>query len=378
MRLLQKVADFIDARVSNSSRLHLPQVVADHHQVLLTELDMFNEARNQIQLRRNFADSDLLYVPRVEGQLTRDNMLVMERISGISIRQVDELKAMGVDLEKLADKGVQTFFTQVFRHNFFHADMHPGNIFVDVVDPKNPRYIALDCAIVGTLTEADQHFLAQCLLAFFNRDFATVANLFIEHAWVPGDTNPQEFEQVITEVCEPIFDKPLAEISFAEFVVVLMRTAADYEMDLQPQLALLQKTLLYVEGVGRQLYPALDLWQTAKPFMEEWAQEQFNPFARLAEWLAAGMQNPLASNNTKWQSLVSTMAGQQRVLQRVEHQLKQERQHKKRKRALGAALVAVSMVLLWQPLSTMLGQGDIATLAGLSTMLLGSALIVRA
>ena len=381
MLLLSKLATALDRRLVELRRLHLPQVVADHHRVLLAELDMFHEARNQIQLRRNFADSDLLYVPRVESELTRSNLLVMERIHAISIRRVDELVRQGVNLEHLAAKGVQTFFTQVFRHNFFHADMHPGNIFVDVRDPENPRYIALDCAIIGTLSESDQTFLAQSLLAFFNRDFALVTRLFIDGGWVPADTDAQAFERVITEVCEPIFEKPLAEISFAEFVVVLMRTAQDFEMDMQPQLALLQKTLLYVEGVGRQLYPELDLWQTAKPFMEEWARERFNPFARISQWIlreAGTLPATAGVQERQWQNLASTLASQQRGLARVEWELSRQRQRRSNKRMAGSLILVASVALLWQPLSSLLMAGDISLLAGSAGLLVGSALLVRA
>ena len=376
MRFLGTLVSALDRRLPDMKRLHLPQVVEDHHQVLLSELDMFHEARNQIQLRRNFADSDLLYVPKVESELTRANMLVMERIYGLPIREVAELERLEVDLEKLASKGVETFFTQVFRHNFFHADMHPGNIFVDVSDPKNPRYIALDCAIVGTLSEADQAFLAQSLLAFFNRDFAQITRLFIDGGWVPADTDSIAFERVIADVCEPIFEKPLAEISFADFVIVLMRTAQEFEMDMQPQLALLQKTLLYVEGVGRQLYPELDLWQTAKPFMEEWAQERFNPFARFSDWLLREA-GAIPKTDPKWQVLAANMARQQRTLARVENQLSNEQRRRSRKRVLGGALVAASIALLWQPLSGMLMTGDASLLAGVTGLLLGSALVIR-
>lgn len=378
MTLLASLAAKLDNHFADLRRLHLPQVIHDHHNVLLTELDMFHEARNQIQLRRNFADSDSLYVPRVYGQFTRANLLVMERISGVPIGNTAELNRLGVDMQVLAHKGVQTFFTQVFRHNFFHADMHPGNIFVDVTDPSNPRYIALDCAIVGSLSEADQTFLAQSLLAFFNRDFATVARLFVEGGWVPADTDTRAFERVITEVCEPIFAKPLGEISFAQFVVVLLRTAADFQMDLQPQLALLQKTLLYVEGLGRQLYPELDLWQTAKPFMETWAQERFNPFVRFTDWLiqGAGLATPPAEE--KWRTIAYSLAVQNRTLSRVEAELTKERRIARRKRAAGAAIVTASFLLLWQPISGLLMQGDIALLAGMVGALLGSAMVVRA
>ena len=272
MTLLRTCATRLDDWSAEIARLHLPQVTRDHEHVLLQELNMFAEARNQIQLRRNFAGSDLLYVPRVYAHLTRDDLLVMERVYGVPINQVDELNARHVDLRVLAHKGVETFFTQVFEHNFFHADMHPGNILIDTTEPANPKYIALDCAIIGSLTLEDQRYLAQNLIAFFNRDYRGVVDLHLSSGWIPADTDADEFERVIREVCDPIFAKPLAEISFADFAITLFQTAGNFNMEVQPQLVLLQKTLLYVEGLGRQLYPQLDLWETAQPFMERWAQ----------------------------------------------------------------------------------------------------------
>lgn len=378
MLLLAKLARFLDRNSSEAKRLHLPQVVADHHQVLLSELDMYHEARNQIQLRRNFADSELLYVPRVYASLSRANLLVMERIHGIPIGQVDELKRLGVDMKKLAHKGVQTFFTQVFRHNFFHADMHPGNIFVDVTDPSNPSYIALDCAIVGSLSDTDQVFLANNLLAFFNRDYATIARHFVDNGWVPADTDTQELARVITQVCEPIFAKPLAEISFADFVMALLKTAADFQMDLQPQLALLQKTLLYVEGLGRQLYPQLDLWETAKPFMEEWAQERFNPFTNFSDRLLVGLGLKTSADEERWRALATNLATQNRTLVRVEEEMIRQRRFARGKRLAGASLMTLGFVLLWQPIANVIMAGDTSLLAGGLGMLLGSAMIMRA
>jgi ubiquinone biosynthesis protein len=378
MQLLAKLARFLDRNSSEAKRLHLPQIVADHHEVLLSELDMYHEARNQIQLRRNFADSDLLYVPRVYASLSRADLLVMERIQGIPIGQVDELKRLGVDMKKLAHKGVQTFFTQVFRHNFFHADMHPGNIFVDVTDPSNPSYIALDCAIVGSLSDIDQEFLAKNLLAFFNRDYATIAGHFVDNGWVPADTDRQELTRVISQVCEPIFAKPLAEISFADFVMVLLKTAADFQMDLQPQLALLQKTLLYVEGLGRQLYPQLDLWETAKPFMEEWAQERFNPFTNFSDRLLVGLGLKASADEERWRTFATNLAAQNRTLVRVEQEMIRQRRFARGKRLAGASLMTLGFVLLWQPIANVVMAGDTSLLAGGLGMLLGSAMIMRA
>ena len=374
MALLVKTAEWVDRQFADARRLHLPQVARDHHTVLLKELDMFHEARNQIQLRRNFAESNQLYVPRVFADLTRSDLLVMERIYGIPIGDRSALSDAGVDFKVLAHKGVETFFTQVFEHNFFHADMHPGNIFIDVTNPADPRYIALDSAIVGSLDEADQVFLADNLVAFFNRDFARVADLFVRHNWVPLDTDPRQLEAVIREVCEPIFAKPLGEISFADFITVLLKTAADFEVELKPELALLQKTLLYVEGLGRQLYPELDLWQTAKPFMESWLAARVNPLTKITQWLT-GVR---PEHDQQWQIVQSTLAQQTRTLKYLEEELAQQNRRRKVRRAAGVGLMAASFVLLWQPLGDMLIEGDITLLAGMIGALFGSALIVRA
>ena len=225
MHTLQALAAFLCRNSAVARRLHLDQVMRDHHAVLTRELDMFAEGRNQIQLRRNFADSPLLYVPRVYSQFSRRHMLVMERVYGVPIGQIDNLRAAGVDFQVLAHKGVETFFTQVFDHNFFHADMHPGNIQVDISNPADPSYIALDCAIVGSLEQQDIDYLAQNILAFFRRDYRAVVDLHLRSGWIPATTDADAFEQVIAQVCDPIFNKPLSEISFADFMTQLLRTA---------------------------------------------------------------------------------------------------------------------------------------------------------
>ena len=288
MTLLIHMAKYLDSRFTMVRRLHLPRIMQDHLETLLLELNMFSEARNQIQLRRNFADSALLYVPRLYAQFTRHNMLVMEQIFAPSIGNVEALLAANIDMRVLAHKGVETFFTQVFEHNFFHADMHPGNVLVDVSNPSDPMYVALDCAIVGSLTDEDKFYLAQNVLAFFHRDYRKVVELHIRSGWVPVTTDPDAFEAVIEAVCEPIFAKPLSEISFAPFMGELLQTAGEFEMEIQPQLVLLQKTLLYIEGMGRQLYPELDLWQTAEPFMQRWAQRNLGPMAVITELAEQG------------------------------------------------------------------------------------------
>ncbi|MBR9857577.1 MAG: ubiquinone biosynthesis regulatory protein kinase UbiB [Gammaproteobacteria bacterium] len=257
-----------------SSRLRPVEVVEEYRKTLFDELNLLREAANAIQLRRNFEGSRTLYVPEIYSSYCHENVLVMERIYGIPVSDIDSLKANGTDMKLLAERGVEVFFTQVFRDSFFHADMHPGNIFVSYDHPHDPQWIGIDCGIVGTLNRDDKRYLAENFLAFFNRDYRKVAELHVESGWVPADTKVEEFESAIRTVLEPIFEKPLSEISFGHVLLNLFNTARRFNMAVQPQLVLLQKTLLYVEGVGRQLYPQLDLWKTAKPFLEEWMQQQ--------------------------------------------------------------------------------------------------------
>ena len=257
-------------------RLRPTEVVAEYERTIIDELDLMREAANAAQLRRNFIGSDLLYVPQVYWEYCRSNVMVMERIHGVLVNDMEELARRGVDIQVLAENGVEIFFTQVFRHNFFHADMHPGNIFVQTQDPGRPVYAAVDFGIVGTLDARDQHYLAENFLAFFDRDYNRVARLHVDSGWVPSDTRVDELESAVRTVCEPIFNKPLAEISFAQVLMRLFETARRFDMRVQPQLLLLQKTLLQIEGLGRQLYPQLDLWKTAQPIMQEWAADRFS------------------------------------------------------------------------------------------------------
>ncbi len=250
------------------------EVVREYERVVTDELDLMREAANAAQLRRNFEGSALLYIPEVHWDYCRPSVLVTERIHGIPVSDVAALRAREVDLAALSATGVEIFFTQVFRHNFFHADMHPGNIFVDPAEPAAPRYLAVDFGIVGSLDPRDQQYLAENFLAFFNRDYRRVAALHINSGWVPEGTRLDELEAAFRTVCEPIFNRPLAEISFGQFLVRLFTTARRFGMEVQPQLILLQKTLLNIEGLGRQLYPQLDLWATAKPILEEWMAER--------------------------------------------------------------------------------------------------------
>ncbi|WP_341850883.1 ubiquinone biosynthesis regulatory protein kinase UbiB [Vibrio vulnificus] len=279
LKLMRRMARIVAKAMPEARRLKPIEVVREYEKTLLDELDLRREAANAIQLRRNFTDSEELYVPEVYPDFSNETVMVSERIYGIQVSDIAGLKANGTNMKLLAERGVSVFFTQVFRDSFFHADMHPGNVFVNPEHPENPQWIGLDCGIVGTLNSEDKRYLAENFLAFFNRDYRRVAELHVDSGWVPADTNIDEFEFAIRIVCEPIFAKPLCEISFGHVLLNLFNTARRFNMEVQPQLVLLQKTLLYVEGLGRQLYPQLDLWETAKPFLEEWMMNQVGPKA---------------------------------------------------------------------------------------------------
>ncbi|MGY3685573.1 ubiquinone biosynthesis regulatory protein kinase UbiB [Vibrio coralliilyticus] len=279
LKLMYRMARIVAKALPEARRLKPVEVVREYEKTLLDELDLRREAANAIQLRRNFEGSDELYVPEVITDFSNETVMVSERIYGIQVSDIEGLKANGINMKLLAERGVSVFFTQVFRDSFFHADMHPGNVFVNPEHPDNPQWIGLDCGIVGTLNSEDKRYLAENFLAFFNRDYRRVAELHVESGWVPRETNVDEFEFAIRIVCEPIFAKPLCEISFGHVLLNLFNTARRFNMEVQPQLVLLQKTLLYVEGLGRQLYPQLDLWETAKPFLEEWMMNQVGPQA---------------------------------------------------------------------------------------------------
>ncbi|WP_440873455.1 ubiquinone biosynthesis regulatory protein kinase UbiB [Vibrio diabolicus] len=279
LKLMHRMARIVAGAMPEARRLKPVEVVREYEKTLLDELDLRREAANAIQLRRNFEGSEELYVPEVFPDFSNETVMVSERIYGIQVSDIDGLKANGTNMKLLAERGVSVFFTQVFRDSFFHADMHPGNVFVKPEHPENPMWIGLDCGIVGTLNSEDKRYLAENFLAFFNRDYRRVAELHVDSGWVPADTNVDEFEFAIRIVCEPIFAKPLCEISFGHVLLNLFNTARRFNMEVQPQLVLLQKTLLYVEGLGRQLYPQLDLWETAKPFLEEWMMNQVGPQA---------------------------------------------------------------------------------------------------
>ena len=281
LKVMDVLAALADEYWQDARRLRPKELVQEYRKTILDELDLMREAANAAQLKRNFSGSSLLYVPEVYWDYCRPNVIVMERIRGIIVSQLAELRARGTNIPKLAENGVEIFFTQVFRHNFFHADMHPGNIFVQTEDPENPRYAAVDFGIVGTLQPRDQHYLAENFLAFFERDYARIAALHVESGWVPAGTRIDELESAVRTVCEPVFNKPLKEISFAQVLLRLFETARRFDMQIQPQLILLQKTLFNIEGLGRELYPELDLWKTAQPILRSWMRERMSPRAVL-------------------------------------------------------------------------------------------------
>ena len=274
LEVLHLIANLAHRYWVDGRRLRPREVVADYEQTVMDELDLMREAANASQLRRNFKDCSDLYVPEVYWDHCRVNVMVMERIYGIAVNDVQKLNEHNVNMKKLSERGVHIFFTQVFQHNFFHADMHPGNIFVSYETPEDPKYLGVDFGIMGTLSIEDQRYLAENLLAFFNQDYRRVAELHLESGWVPADTRIDHFESAIRTVCEPIFQKPISEISFGNLLLRLFQTARRFQMEVQPQLVLLQKTLLNIEGLGRQLDPDLDLWKTAKPFLDRWMSEQ--------------------------------------------------------------------------------------------------------
>jgi ubiquinone biosynthesis protein len=277
IEVLYTIAAMAERWWSEARRLKPVEIVREYEKTVLDELDLQREAANASQLRRNFAGSALLYVPEVYWDYCRDGVMVMERIHGIPIGEISRQQQTGVDLKRLAENGVEIFFTQVFRHNFFHADMHPGNIFVLASDPTQPRYAAVDFGIVGTLDPRDQRYLAENFLAVFDRDYRRVATLHVQSGWVPSNTRVDEMESAVRTICEPIFDRPLKEISFGTVLLRLFAALRRFDGQIQPQLLLLQKTLLNVEGLGRQLYPELDIWHTATPVLRRWMRERNSP-----------------------------------------------------------------------------------------------------
>ncbi|NNF48947.1 MAG: ubiquinone biosynthesis regulatory protein kinase UbiB [Woeseiaceae bacterium] len=283
LEVMRTIAKLAAKYWSLGSRLKPVEVVSEYEQTIHDELDLMREAANTAQLKRNFEGSDMLYVPDVYWDYCRPEVMVQERIFGIPISDMKTLREKNVNFQVLAENGVEIFFTQVFRHNFFHADMHPGNIFVIHTDPERPKYAAVDFGIVGTLSPEDQRYLAENFLAFFDRDYHRIAKLHIDSGWVPPGTRVDQLESAVRTVCDPIFSKPLAEISFAQVLMRLFRVAQRFDVEIQPQMILLHKTLFNIEGLGRQLYPQLDLWKTAHPVLRRWMDEQVGGRAMLRD-----------------------------------------------------------------------------------------------
>ncbi|WP_299732022.1 ubiquinone biosynthesis regulatory protein kinase UbiB [uncultured Endozoicomonas sp.] len=356
----------------DARRLRPVEVVADYERTIFDELDLLREAANGSQLRRNFLASPMLFVPQIYWDYCRTSVMVVERIYGVPVADIATLHAKGVDMKKLAERGVEIFFTQVFRDRFFHADMHPGNIFVDATNPAEPRYIGIDFGIVGTLEPEDQHYLASNLLAFFRRDYRKVAQLHVDSGWVPRDTAVGELEAAIRTVCEPIFEKPLKDISFGQLLVRLFQVARRFNMQVQPQLVLLEKTLLYVEGLGRQLYPDLDLWATAQPFLEKWMKQQVSPSAIACNIKEQGpdwiLSAPVMAQ--KVMSTVRNLVDQQHAFH--DRQIEVERRQKKQRR-FGIVLLMIGVAAMVSSGSLVLDQ----SMLGLMAAGLGGWLLVK-
>ncbi len=377
--LLYIIAELAAKYSSQLRRLRPVEVIEEYEKTILDELDLLREAANASQLRRNFEGSSDLYVPEIHWDYVRKNVLVMERIYGTPIRDTESLKEQGTDMKRLAAMGVEIFFTQVFTHNFFHADMHPGNIFVDTDNPKSPKYIAVDFGIMGTLSQTDKRYLAENFLAFFQRDYYKVAKLHVESGWVPSHTRVDEFESAIRSVCEPIFEKPLKEISFGQLLLRLFQTARRFNMEVQPQLVLLQKTLLNIEGLGRQLYPDLDLWKTAKPFLENWMEDQVGPGALLRnikDDMPYFIEKIPEMPGLIYKSLKAYAGGeyhlqQVKELEKIRQELNQNHQRSTYVTSGSATLIAASVIYVFAESSPMIfGAPVLAWLAGVTGILL--------
>ncbi|MFL2535792.1 MAG: AarF/UbiB family protein [Candidatus Azotimanducaceae bacterium] len=365
LQILESLAALTDRRWTQAQRLHLPRVIKDYQNVILAELDFEQEAQNTIKLRALWLDRGKLYVPKIYPDLTRENLLVMERVEGTVVSHKDQLIDQGVNLERLANLGVEIFFTQVFEDNFFHADMHPGNILVDTSNPSEPTYIALDCAIIGSLTRADRNYLARNITAFFNEDYLDIAEAHVDSGWVPAHVDVTEFERVIRQVCAPLFGKKMAEIEFGKLLISLFSAAADFEMEVQPQLILLQKTLLNIEGIGRHLYGELDLWTTAAPFMLDWQRQKkalphlLKEIQRIGPELLQELPDlprNLLLASRRIERLSEAMRRQNQQIQRLE--LKRSIQHEDRSRAIlflsAAGACATALLTLESPGMTLL------------------------
>lgn len=364
LRLLQWIAKQLEKWLPDGPRLKPVSVVEDYRTTIFDELDLQREAANASQLRRHFLNSPILYVPDIHWDYCNQHVLVMERIYGIPVTDINALNTQNTDMKKLAERGVEIFFTQVFEHNFFHADMHPGNIFVSREHPEQPQYICVDMAIVGSLAREDQYYLARNLLAMFRRDYRQVAELHVQSGWVPKDTKINEFEAAVRTVCEPIFEKPLAEISFGKVLINLFSTARRFNMEVQPQLVLLQKTLLNIEGLGRQLYPQLDLWKTAHPYLERWLKNRFHPktlYKELKrygpEWMEKFPELPMRIyNNLENIEQMNQLAPALKAAANDYHQHKVEKPKRWRRSLLAVLFAGGAIATSWSELSYHLHQ----------------------
>jgi len=369
--LLYSLARMATRYSDDARRLRPVEVIDEYNKTIHDELDLMREAANASQLRNNFLNSPLLYVPEVYFDHTRTNVMVMERIHGTTVSKVDELVDKGISLRELSNSGVEIFYTQVFRDGFFHADMHPGNIFV----LDDGRYAAVDFGIMGTVSDIDKHYLGENFLAFFQRDYRRVAQAHIDAGWVPPGTRVDELESAIRSVCEPIFAKPLSEISFGRVLVRLFRVARRFEMEIQPQLVLLEKTLLYVEGLGRTLYPQLDLWETAKPYLEQWARKEYGPEAFLKEirrqapmWWKMGPRMPMLVHDV----LEQASSGELKLTRPDENLDKLREETRRGQKKLFHAIVGSALMISAALLAALDGYSPVmAGIAPLSSWMLG-------
>jgi len=376
LALLKSLARQIRRYHPEGDRIRPDDVVSEFERVIEGELDMQAEAANASLIRRNFEDSSELYIPAIHWELTASRVLVMERVSGIPVRRIDELKRLGVDLEKLARRGIRIFYAQVFRDNLFHADMHPGNILVDVTDPADPTFISLDFGIVGSLTPRDLYYIGENFLAIFNREYRRVAELHVEAGWVPADTRIDQLEAAARTVCEPAFTRPLEEVSFAELVINLFTVARKFKLTIQPQLIMLQKTLLNIEGMGRDLYPKINIWEVAKPELESIYREKYG-LPRTAQRISRQLPGMLA-RSPELPTLIYEylkMAGSGHIRTRIDSDdlaklSDQLSQHNRRLPGaiLAAGLIVAGAVLAGYQVTPMLGE---ASLPAVGSLLLG-------
>ena len=373
LRLLATLAALLQRFLADGRRLRPVEVVEDYRATILDELDLRREAANTNLLRHNFSDSPQLYVPEIIWSHCAQRVMVMERIYGVPVTDIDTLSEAGVDFKKLAETGVEIFFRQVFEDNFFHADMHPGNIFVDVSRPQQPSYYAIDCAIMGSLSREDRYYLARNLIAIFSRDYEQVAALHIQSGWVSDSTTIAELSSAVRTVCEPIFQRPIGEISVGLMLIHLFQIARRFEMEVQPGLVLLQKTLLNVEGLGRQLYPELDLWQTAYPFLQRWLKKRYGV---KGAWRQVKEQLPdILEHLPEVPQLVFAGLKQQAAQQSVSRPSASTAKPRRAKRWLGGAALGSGIALLsTTPLPLLMAQ-PLGHWPGAATLLIASGIV---